>query len=86
MKRSVLVIALLPFLVDSPAYAGKYACNFQKDGNLLKQCSIDSSGANQTCEYVFSSDLKGICGASADGKTDFLRLWKRQRLDGRLTA
>lgn len=45
------------------AEAGKYTCEFQKDGTAVNSCKIDSSNANtQVCEYGFSTNIRGLCG------------------------
>src|SRR4051794_22139196 len=71
MKTVISIISLVVAL-NSPAFASKYACEFQKSGTSLHKCNIDSSNSStQTCQYHFSTNLVGICGVQS-GSSDLL--------------
>lgn len=65
-------VAAITAMLCGAAQAHKYNCEFQKDGNALHKCSIESLNGGQACQYDFSANLRGVCGASGDPNVDLL--------------
>jgi hypothetical protein len=57
--------ALISFMMFSAlplqAQAAKFDCEFLKDGTSVKNCSIDSDNAANSCEYDYSAATRGTC-------------------------
>jgi len=66
----LFVVTAVAILAATPAYAGKYACTFRSGTSTIKQCDIESGGANRLCSHPHSATLIGACFVDPSGSSD----------------